>query len=243
MAIGTERVQVAKYESSGGGGDDNDAGIHQNPTPINPQEDVVEAAGVYLQDASDRDQNVYIARASGRAVWRDTVVTSPVIMGNALQLQGQTLHTSVPTADQYLRWNNTESRWEAQDGPTPGFGNWYDHAQDSDEIGTSGSTWEDAIQLDFPSDLELGDYRVDCALLARGSSSSTQVGLRQTWDGDVICSIVVQATGSAVYIPMMNFHIQEAISGSHTFKVQYNKSGGAGTAYVSHRIAMGLRVA
>lgn len=65
MGIGPDRVQVAKYETSSGGGDANDEGVYGNPDPIDPQEDVLESAGGYVQDASNRDETVGWHRSSG----------------------------------------------------------------------------------------------------------------------------------------------------------------------------------
>jgi len=77
MAIGSERVQPAKYESTAEGGKDADAGVYKNPTKIDPQEDAIESAGIYLQDATVRDENVYLARIAGESVSRDTIDTTP----------------------------------------------------------------------------------------------------------------------------------------------------------------------
>ena len=71
MAIGTDRVQVIKRESSATGGQDGQAGPLGEPVPINPQEDAVESAGVYLQDDVNRDEEVYIARVGDDVVFRD----------------------------------------------------------------------------------------------------------------------------------------------------------------------------
>jgi hypothetical protein len=62
MAIGVDRVQVTKVESTALGGDDNDINPFGAPTPIEPQEDAIETAGIFLQDESNRDENVGIYR-------------------------------------------------------------------------------------------------------------------------------------------------------------------------------------
>lgn len=69
MALGVDRIQVLKQESSALGGDSLDS--VDFPTPIQPQEDVLESAGLFLQDATNRDENVYIARAGNDLVFRD----------------------------------------------------------------------------------------------------------------------------------------------------------------------------
>ena len=55
-----DRVQVLKVESAENGGDAIDSRVF--PTPIQPQEDMIECAGVYLQNTNNRDENVYISR-------------------------------------------------------------------------------------------------------------------------------------------------------------------------------------
>lgn len=50
----TDRVQVLKTESAENGGDQSE--FQPYPTPIQPQEDMIECAGVYLQDSNNRDK-------------------------------------------------------------------------------------------------------------------------------------------------------------------------------------------
>lgn len=78
MAIGPDRVQVLKQESAALGGD----GAEDVPytTAIAPQEDAIEAAGVYLQDAGARDENVYIERNGNDMRFRDLNNTTPVTL-------------------------------------------------------------------------------------------------------------------------------------------------------------------
>lgn len=64
-----DRVQVLKRESVAGGGDAADEAPWD--APIEPQEDAVEAAGVYLQDASNRDESTLIARAGDDMTFKD----------------------------------------------------------------------------------------------------------------------------------------------------------------------------
>ena len=61
MALGTDRVQVTKVESTALGGDDADTNVYGAPTPIEPQEDAIESAGLIVQDADNRDEDVYVA--------------------------------------------------------------------------------------------------------------------------------------------------------------------------------------
>lgn len=69
MTAPTERVQVIKRESLAGGGDPNDDTDYSSP--IDPNEDVVEAAGFALQDTITRDLNVITWRASGAMMFKD----------------------------------------------------------------------------------------------------------------------------------------------------------------------------
>lgn len=79
MAVGPDRVQVIKRESAALGGDGADDADYLQP--LTPQEDALECAGVYLQDAVARDENVFLARDNGRIVAKDTVlsVVSPLV--------------------------------------------------------------------------------------------------------------------------------------------------------------------
>lgn len=69
-----DRVQVLKRESALGGGDDADTQPWDEP--IEAQEDALEAAGVFLQDPSNYDENVLISRSGNDMTFRD--VTNPV---------------------------------------------------------------------------------------------------------------------------------------------------------------------
>ena len=71
MAIGIHRVQVTKKESTALGGSDADAGVYGNDDPINAQQDAMESAGVYLQDASNRDELVFICRDGQNLCFKD----------------------------------------------------------------------------------------------------------------------------------------------------------------------------
>jgi len=65
MTIGPDRVQVAKYETGSSGGDSNDESVMGGSEPIEPQEDAIESAGGYVQDASNRDETVGWHRVNG----------------------------------------------------------------------------------------------------------------------------------------------------------------------------------
>ena len=86
MAIGPDRIQCLKQESAALGGSGADDVPY--PAPINPQQDVIETAGVYLQDASNRDENVYIERHGSDLRFRDLNNTTPVTLTQLLANTG-----------------------------------------------------------------------------------------------------------------------------------------------------------
>ncbi len=87
---GTDRVQVVKRESAALGG--NAAEDLPFDAPIDPQEDALECAGVYLQDASNRDQNIYVDRAGSDLRFRDLNNTTPLTLS---RVRGQTVFSEV----------------------------------------------------------------------------------------------------------------------------------------------------
>lgn len=62
-----DRVQPIKIESPGLGGTEEDVEY----TPIEPQEDAIEVVGVYLQDASNRDESTLISRSGDDMLFKD----------------------------------------------------------------------------------------------------------------------------------------------------------------------------
>ncbi len=78
MAIGPDRVQVIKRESAALGGDAADDSEFE--APIEAQEDALECAGVYLQDAANRDEQVYVAREGDDMIFRDKNNTTPLTL-------------------------------------------------------------------------------------------------------------------------------------------------------------------
>jgi len=73
MAIGEDRVQVTKVESTALGGKDSDRNEYGAPIPINPEEDAIESAGGYVQEDGVRDENVGYCRGSGNLQFFDQV--------------------------------------------------------------------------------------------------------------------------------------------------------------------------
>lgn len=62
-----DRVQPIKIESSSTGGTQDD----DEYTPVNPQEDAPEVAGLYLQDASNRDETTLVSRSGNDMTFKD----------------------------------------------------------------------------------------------------------------------------------------------------------------------------
>lgn len=88
MAIGPDRVQVVKQESTAEGGDDADAGVYGSPVPLDPQEDALESAGHYYQDAANRDELVYIERDGDDLRFRDKSNPTPKTLTDLLAGDG-----------------------------------------------------------------------------------------------------------------------------------------------------------
>lgn len=99
MAIGRDRVRPYKTESAGSGGDpsDDDAFSMGVPQQLRPQEDAIETAGHYLQDADNRDENVYLCRDGDDMCFRDKVITTPVALSKLVRVD--------PTAPCQVLWS------------------------------------------------------------------------------------------------------------------------------------------
>lgn len=81
-----QRIQVIKQESAALGGSDADA--FPFDSPITPQEDAVEAAGLYLQDINNRDEEVLVTRSGDNMMFYDITVGSGVSLYQLLTGQG-----------------------------------------------------------------------------------------------------------------------------------------------------------
>jgi hypothetical protein len=74
----TDRVQVLKRETAALGGNAADELPYE--APIEPQEDAIEAAGLYVQDASNRDEAVLIARNGDDMTFKDVSNPTPLTL-------------------------------------------------------------------------------------------------------------------------------------------------------------------
>lgn len=99
MSIGDDKVQLIKQESTALGGKDADKGPFDSPEPINAQEDAIEAAGIYLNDEIDRDDNVAIYRDLGNMYFKDVPNSSGISLSQFKKKQAQTVTVAVSGGD------------------------------------------------------------------------------------------------------------------------------------------------
>jgi hypothetical protein len=90
-----DKVQPLKIEDTATGGD----GVDQFPTGLDPQADHVECAGLVLDDATHRDENVRVFRAGDNLSFQDTVNTTPVTLTDLMSGSGfnETAHEHLAT--------------------------------------------------------------------------------------------------------------------------------------------------
>lgn len=129
-----DRVQVIKQESAALGGD----GAEERPwpEPIAPQEDAPEVAGVYFQDASNRDETTLISRNGDDMTFKD--VNNPIaktlteIIGGSGALTEST-HRTVRQLIHFI-----------DDGPAEGFasGAYKEILPAADPFPTTVTWWE-----------------------------------------------------------------------------------------------------
>lgn len=106
-----DRVQVLKRESSSGGGDPAD----EQPwdSPIEPQEDAVEAAGIYFQDADNRDETTLINRLGDDLLFKDGNNPTSKTLTELIAGSGGLTETAHLTLRQLIHF--------IEDGPAEGF--------------------------------------------------------------------------------------------------------------------------
>lgn len=79
-----DRVQIIKVESPALGGTEEDAEY----TPIEPQEDAIETMGIYLQDASNRDETTLVNRSGDDMLFKDGNNPSPITLSELASPSG-----------------------------------------------------------------------------------------------------------------------------------------------------------
>lgn len=129
-----DRVQVLKVETAALGGDAADE--QPWPEPIAPQEDALEAAGYYLQDASNRDENVGLKRSGDDAQFFDVNNPTPVTLTELLSGAGGLTESAHRTVRQLIHFIDS--------GPAEGFasGAYKETLPSADPFPTTVTWWE-----------------------------------------------------------------------------------------------------
>jgi hypothetical protein len=97
-----DRVQLLKLEDPSTGGTE----LDQFPTAVDPTEDHLEAAGVVLQDATNRDELVRVWRDGNDLKFQDALNTTPLTLtdlstgGGISEAQHEALDTLVHDIDE-----------------------------------------------------------------------------------------------------------------------------------------------
>lgn len=134
-----DRVQVLKRETAGLGGDAAD----EQPwdAPIEPQEDAVEAAGVYLQDASNRDESTLVARSGDDMTFKDVNNPTEKTLTELLAGAGGLTESAHRTLRQLIHF--------IDDGPAEGFpsGAYKETLPSASIFPTSVIWWESSSKL------------------------------------------------------------------------------------------------
>jgi len=113
MGIGQDRVQLIKRESASQGGQDNQDGPFGDPVPINPNEDAIEAAGIYLQDETYRDENVAVFRNGDDMSFKDVSNPTPKTLTELIAGTGALTEEAHKTLRQLIHF--------IDNGPAEGF--------------------------------------------------------------------------------------------------------------------------
>jgi hypothetical protein len=134
-----DRVQVLKQESTALGGDGSEEVPW--PAPIEPQEDALEAAGIYFQDGSNRDQNVLISRAGDDLTFKDVSNPTAKTLTELLSGSGGLTESGHRTLRQLIHF--------IDGGPAEGFasGAYRETLPAADPFPTSITWWETSSKL------------------------------------------------------------------------------------------------
>jgi len=106
-----DRVQALKRETAALGGDAAD----EQPwdAPIEPQEDALESAGLYIQDLSNRDETTLISRSGDDMLFRDVSNPTPATLSDLIAGTGGLTESGHRTLRQLIHF--------IDDGPAEGF--------------------------------------------------------------------------------------------------------------------------
>jgi hypothetical protein len=134
-----DRVQVLKRESAALGGD----GADEAPwdAPIEPQEDAVEAAGVYLQDATNRDETTLVARSGNDMTFKDVSNPTPSTLSDLIAGTGGLTEAGHKILRQLIHF--------IDEGPAEGFtsGAYKEMLPSASVFPTSVIWWESSSKL------------------------------------------------------------------------------------------------
>jgi hypothetical protein len=134
-----DRVQLIKQESAALGGD----GADELPydAPIEPQEDAIEVAGVYLQDDSNRDETTLIARSGDDMTFKDSNNPTAKTLSELLAGSGGLTESGHRLLRQLIHF--------IDEGPAEGFvsGAYKETLPSGDVFPTSVIWWESSSKL------------------------------------------------------------------------------------------------
>jgi len=134
-----DRVQVLKRESTAGGGDPAD----EQPwdSPIEPQEDAIETAGVFLQDPTHLDESTLIDRVGDDMRFKDGNNPTPKTLSDLLAGTGGLTESGHRILRQLIHF--------IDNGPAEGFtsGAYEEILPAADPFPTSAIWWESAAKL------------------------------------------------------------------------------------------------
>ena len=178
-----DRVQVLKRESAALGGDAAD----EQPwdAPIEPQEDAIEAAGVYVQDTSTRDESTLIDRSGDDLRFKDTNNPTPKTLTELVAGSGGLTELAHRTLRQLIHF--------ISEGPAEGFASgayrettgtiqpsaevWYVDATKAKRIVEKNTSWAGAV----PSVEEWKVYDTDgTTVLATVTDTISYIGIFET---------------------------------------------------------------
>jgi hypothetical protein len=110
-----DRVQVLKHEDTAQGGS---SAWVPFPVPIDPTEDAVEARGLYIQSASQRDEQVLIDRDNAGNMRLKDSATPPTLLGDIATKS----HVTSEVGNHAVKKDNPHEVTAAQTGAVPATG-------------------------------------------------------------------------------------------------------------------------
>lgn len=179
-----DRVQVVKQESAALGGDAADEAPYDSP--IDPREDAIEAAGVFLQDAANRDESTLVARSGDDMTFKDVSNPTAVTLTELITGTGGLTEASHKVLRQLIHF--------LADGPGDNFSTaphkettwsgvkitdevWYESVSKAKKLTELVTTWT-GIKI---TQEELTVYDTDgTSWLVKATDAITYTGLKET---------------------------------------------------------------